>query len=224
MSKVEHVRSNKIALEKETSNNLVVDSTNVSEGFPDSLDFYNTSQSSESINNITHGVSPSGLVESHQPDDHSLAIMPCSGSSFPKSAQMFVDAIKKNRACQKFLRSKLMQIEARIEENKTLKQRVKLLRDFQVSCKKRTGRALSQKKDARVQLISAIKPRANSKVNLLVNFFLPLIWSLLQFCWISYQLQNVFICWALLLYVRLVFACSYVSLVGLVLAGGVKSE
>ncbi|KAE9461286.1 hypothetical protein C3L33_06807, partial [Rhododendron williamsianum] len=131
----------------------------------DSLDFYNTSQSSESINNITHGVSPSGLVEWHQPDDHSLAIMPCSGSSFPKSAQMFVDAIKKNRACQKFLRSKLMQIEARIEENKTLKQRVKLLRDFQVSCKKRTGRALSQKKDARVQLISAIKPRANSKVN-----------------------------------------------------------
>ncbi|XP_058199967.1 uncharacterized protein LOC131314974 [Rhododendron vialii] len=165
MSKVEHVRSNSIALEKETSNNLVVDSTNVSEGFPDSLDFYTTSQSSESINNITHGVSSSGLVEWHQPDDHGLAIMPCSGSSFPKSAQMFVDAIKKNRACQKFLRSKLMQIEARIEENKTLKQRVKLLRDFQVSCKKRTGRALSQKKDARVQLISAIKPRANSKVN-----------------------------------------------------------
>ncbi|KAH7854444.1 hypothetical protein Vadar_013882 [Vaccinium darrowii] len=134
------------------------DRTNVSEGFPDSLDLYNNSRSS-------NGMSLSGLIEWHQPDNHNLSTMPCSSSSFPKSAQMFVDAIKKNRACQKFLRSKLMQIEARIEENKTLKQRIKLLRDFQVNCKKRTGRALSQKKDARVQLVSAIKPRANCKVN-----------------------------------------------------------
>ncbi|KAH7850578.1 hypothetical protein Vadar_000103 [Vaccinium darrowii] len=165
MSEVEQVHTNNIALEKETSITLVVDRTNVSEGFPDSLDLYNTAQSSKPINNIIHGISPSGLIEWHQPDNHNLATMPSSSSSFPKSAQMFVDAIKKNRACQKFLRSKLMQIEARIEENKTLKQRIKLLRDFQVNCKKRTGRALSQKKDARVLLISAIKPRANYKVN-----------------------------------------------------------
>ncbi|KAH7853059.1 hypothetical protein Vadar_032722 [Vaccinium darrowii] len=175
MSEVEQVHANNIALEKETSITLVVDRTNVSEGFPDSLDLYNSSRSSKPINNVIHWISPSGLIEWHQPDNHSLSTMPCSSSSFPKSAQMFVDAIKKNRACQKFLRSKLMQIEARIEENKTLKQRIKLLRDFQVNCKKRTGRALSQKKDARVQLIFAIKPRANYKVNLLVNFVLPLI-------------------------------------------------
>ncbi|KAH7841626.1 hypothetical protein Vadar_032259 [Vaccinium darrowii] len=165
MSEVEQVHANNIALEKETSITLVVDRTNVSEGFPDSLDLYNYSRSSKPINNVIHGISPSGLIEWHQPDNHSLSTMACSSSSFPKSAQMFVDAIKKNRACQKFLRSKLMQIEARIEENKTLKQRIKLLRDFQVNCKKLTGRALSQKKDARVQLISAIKPRANYKVN-----------------------------------------------------------
>ncbi|XP_010243798.1 PREDICTED: uncharacterized protein LOC104587774 isoform X2 [Nelumbo nucifera] len=46
-------------------------------------------------------------------------------------------------------------------------ERVRILKDFQISCKKRTGRALSQKKDPRVQLISLPKPRSsqNLKVN-----------------------------------------------------------
>ncbi|GFY87399.1 myb domain protein 4r1 [Actinidia rufa] len=165
MNKLEQVHATNITLEEETANNLVVDRTNVSAVFLDSLDVYNTSQNSETINDAVPRGSPSGLIEWHQPDTDNLAIIPPSGSGFPKSAQMFVDAIKKNRACQKFLRSKLLQIEARLEENKTLKQRVKTLKDFQVSCKKRTGRALSQKKDSRVQLISAVKPRADSKVN-----------------------------------------------------------
>ncbi|XP_059645652.1 uncharacterized protein LOC132287150 isoform X2 [Cornus florida] len=86
-------------------------------------------------------------------------------SRFPKSALVFIDAIKKNRSCQKFLRSKLIQIEARIEENQKLKDRVKILKDFQFACRRKTGRALSQKKDARVQLISVPKQRANAKVN-----------------------------------------------------------
>ncbi|GMQ11457.1 hypothetical protein CsSME_00054095 [Camellia sinensis var. sinensis] len=165
LKKLEQVQATNVALEKETSTNVVVDRINVSQGFSDSLDVYNTSQNSESVNEIIPGIWPSGVIEWHQPDEHNLAMISPRDSSFPKSAQMFVDAIKKNRACQKFLRSKMIQIEARIEENKKLKQRVKILKDFQVTCKKRTGRALSQKKDARVQLISAKKPRTNSKVN-----------------------------------------------------------
>uniref|UniRef100_A0A7N0V7C5 Uncharacterized protein n=1 Tax=Kalanchoe fedtschenkoi TaxID=63787 RepID=A0A7N0V7C5_KALFE len=50
-----------------------------------------------------------------------------------------------------------VQIEARIEESKKLKDRVKILKDFQVSTRKRVGLVLSQKKDHRVQLISAPK-------------------------------------------------------------------
>lgn len=85
-------------------------------------------------------------------------------SSFPKAGRLFIDAIKKNRSCQKFLRSKLIDIEARIEEIKKLKERVQILKDFQVSCRIRTGRALSQKKDARVQLITARRTPKESKV------------------------------------------------------------
>ncbi|KAL6963124.1 hypothetical protein U1Q18_038092 [Sarracenia purpurea var. burkii] len=159
MNKLEQVHATNTALEK-TSNNLVGQRTNVTDRFPDSSDVPNTSQNSES--NIPR-IGSSALIEWHQPETPNLSLIPVGVSGFPKSAQMFVDAIKKNRACQKFIRSKLIQIEARIEENKKLKQRVKTLKDFQISCKKRTGRALSQKKDARVQLISAVKPRANSK-------------------------------------------------------------
>ncbi|PIA39506.1 hypothetical protein AQUCO_02600156v1 [Aquilegia coerulea] len=77
------------------------------------------------------------------------------------------NAIKKNRSFQKLVMRNLIHIEAKIEENKKLKERIKILRDFQVSCKRRAGRALSQKKDPRIQLISACKPRKSSvsKVN-----------------------------------------------------------
>ncbi|XP_008793540.2 uncharacterized protein LOC103709816 isoform X1 [Phoenix dactylifera] len=78
---------------------------------------------------------------------------------FPKSAKFFVDALKKNRSCQKFIRRKLIEIEAKIEENKELKERLKCLMDFQVACKRKAGRILSQKKDPRVRLISMQKPR-----------------------------------------------------------------
>ncbi|KAI3843396.1 hypothetical protein MKX03_024290 [Papaver bracteatum] len=87
----------------------------------------------------------------------------------PEAARLFVEALRKNRSCQKFIRSKLLQIEAKIEENKKLKERVKILKDFQVACKQRAGRAVSLRKDPRIQLISVPKFRnsqttkANSK-------------------------------------------------------------
>ncbi|XP_071903435.1 uncharacterized protein [Coffea arabica] len=79
--------------------------------------------------------------------------------------EAFVDAIKKNRSCQKLIRSKLLHIETRIEELKKLKERVKILKDFQATCRKRVGQALSQKKDARVQLISVPKLSANVQLS-----------------------------------------------------------
>ncbi|XP_050378629.1 uncharacterized protein LOC126795944 [Argentina anserina] len=105
---------------------------------------------------------PSTSIEWNQSDS---CKSPIKSSEFPKSALAFLDAINKNRSCQKFLRSKLIQIQAKIEENNKLKQRVKILRDFQAHCKRRTGEALSQKKDPRVQLILTKKPRANSKAH-----------------------------------------------------------
>ncbi|KAI3921949.1 hypothetical protein MKX01_005638 [Papaver californicum] len=87
----------------------------------------------------------------------------------PEAARLFVEALRKNRSCQKFIRSKLLQIEAKIEENKKLKERVKVLKDFQVACRQRAGRAVSLRKDPRIQLISLPKFRnsqttkANSK-------------------------------------------------------------
>ncbi|XP_052179782.1 uncharacterized protein LOC127793055 [Diospyros lotus] len=163
LNKPEQVHATDIALKEGTSNHFVLGTSNFPKGFPDSLDAGNTFQNSESFKDDVP--EPAGLIEWQQPENHDLAIIPSRGSGFPKSAQMFIDAIKKNRACQKFLRSKLGEVEARIEENKKLTQRVKILKDFQLSCKKRTGRALSQKKDARVQLISETKPGANSKLN-----------------------------------------------------------
>ncbi|CAK8534230.1 unnamed protein product [Lathyrus sativus] len=84
-------------------------------------------------------------------------------SRFPPSAQAFVDALSKNRALQQFLRSKLIEIEAKIEVNNKLREKVKILKDFQVSCNRRTGSALSMKKDPRVQLISSKKSFATKK-------------------------------------------------------------
>ncbi|XP_065852280.1 uncharacterized protein [Euphorbia lathyris] len=104
----------------------------------------------------------SSSIEQHQLDTFKLSSLGMrSFSSFPKSAQLFIDAIKRNRSCQKFLQSKMVQIEARMEENKKLKERVKILKDFQASCRKITGRALGQGKHPHVPLISARKT-ANS--------------------------------------------------------------
>lgn len=83
-------------------------------------------------------------------------------SRFPKCAQTFVNALKRNRTCQKFIRQKLIEIEAKIERNKSLKERVKCLMDFQIASRKRTTQVLRQKKDPRVRLISLPKLRITS--------------------------------------------------------------
>ncbi|KAF8390043.1 hypothetical protein HHK36_024564 [Tetracentron sinense] len=167
LKKPELVHATIIASEQEDSNHLFVNRNNACEEFPNSDDVCNANQPLESFGDMGPGNQPSGFTELHQPEARKLSMLPLNYSSFPKSAQVFIDAIKKNRSCQKFVRSKLIQIEARIEENKKLKELIKVLKDFQVSCKKRTGRALSQKKDARVQLISLPKSRTSqtSKVN-----------------------------------------------------------
>lgn len=88
-----------------------------------------------------------------------------SQTGFPKAALLLVDALKKNRACQKFIRRKMINIEAKIEENKDLRDRVKCLMDYQLSCRKSFGRILCQKEDPRVRLISSRKPSAQSSKN-----------------------------------------------------------
>ncbi|XP_068638678.1 uncharacterized protein [Aristolochia californica] len=88
----------------------------------------------------------------------SLSVMPLN-SSFPESARRFIEAINKNRACQKFVRRKLIEIEAKIAKNKQLMARMKCLMDFQLSCKRRGSRILCQYKDPHITLISLPKDR-----------------------------------------------------------------
>ncbi|CAH8346004.1 unnamed protein product [Eruca vesicaria subsp. sativa] len=81
-------------------------------------------------------------------------------STFPESAQAFVDAIRKNRSYQKFLQRKLGEIDATIEKNEKLQKDVKIIDGFTVSCKRRIKQqAFCQGKDPRFELISARKPR-----------------------------------------------------------------
>lgn len=145
--------------EDKNSNNL----------FENRIDSCEEARNDETLTNLPQPCASS--TEWHQSDEcNRLSVLSQKQSSnFPKSAQVFIDAIKKNRSYQKFIRSKLTQIESRIEENNKLKERVKILKDFQVSCRKVTGRALSQKKDLRVQLISSScnsRKSKDSEVNL----------------------------------------------------------
>ncbi|RDX88234.1 Myb-like protein L, partial [Mucuna pruriens] len=102
----------------------------------------------------------SDFVESSEPDACESSKLPQKRMSFPPAVETFVDAIKKNRDLQRFLRSKLIALEAKIEENKQIRNKIKILKDFQASCTRRTGSALSLKKDPCVQLISAKKSSA----------------------------------------------------------------
>lgn len=101
----------------------------------------------------------SDTTELHDAEDgtHNIPVKAFIYSQFPKSAQNFIDVLKKNRSCQKFMRRKLIEIEAKIEENKELRERIKCLMDFQVACKRKTGRMLCQEKDPRIKLISSRK-------------------------------------------------------------------
>ncbi|GFP86225.1 myb-like protein l [Phtheirospermum japonicum] len=158
------VGSNIIDSEKETSNSFV-ERTNAREGFLNCVDTSEPIGKEAEACDDAGGTKPSDLAELNGPGTDDVTGLPLKSSQFPKSALAFVDAIKQNRSFQKVIRSKMTQMEARMEELKKLTERVKILKDFQVACKKRTGRALSQKKDARVQLISLPKLRANTKLN-----------------------------------------------------------
>ncbi|GJV91652.1 Myb domain protein 4r1 [Tanacetum coccineum] len=124
------------------------------QGFPDSVD--GRASDNHISSNLT---SATNVSEGHEPRSE---LVPAGDCGFPASAQAFVEAIKKNRTYQKFLRDKLIKVEARLEENKKLRERIKFLKGFQVDCRKRMGRALSHKKDPRFQLISVPKLRANA--------------------------------------------------------------
>lgn len=158
----DHVSS--LSGQQEVANSSISDKLNTSESCPDSQ--YPDEDTNTNLLTEQCGFAESQQVESQQADACMLSKLPQKISSFPPSAQAFVVAINKNRALQKFFRSKLIEIEAKIEENKQLRDKVKLLKDFQVSCSRRTGNALSLKKDPRVQLISTNKSFVpnNSKV------------------------------------------------------------
>ena len=156
----EQVHGSSVSLEKKSSDDMCIHGVEACEEHISRSSAHQLGDGSEE--------QPKASIEwNHAGSSKPSASQP-SCSSFPESAKVFMDAIKKNRSFQKFLRSKLIQIEAKIEENKKLKERVKILKDFEVNCKKRTGRALSQKKDARVQLISGRKawPSKDLKVSL----------------------------------------------------------
>lgn len=168
LQKEEQVCDPCASLGKGSSNDLISDGFDVHKGFLSSKHACRaTPQLADHLE-----MQPSASIEWHHRDASNPSTSQPNYSSFPKSAKVFMDAIKKNRSFQKILRSKLIQIEAKIEENKKLKERVKILRDFQATCKRRTGRALSQKKDSRVQLISRKKswPSKDSKVSCSIVF------------------------------------------------------
>ncbi|PON35931.1 Octamer-binding transcription factor [Trema orientale] len=163
LEKEEKVHDAHLSLEKGSYSDLIIDRIDVCKGFSSSE---NACQTTSQLGHHEE-MQPSASIEWHHRDPSDPSTSQPNYSSFPKSAKVFMDAIKKNRSFQKILRAKLIQIEAKMEENKKLKERVKILRDFQANCKRRTGRALSQKKDSRVQLISRKKlwPSKDSKVH-----------------------------------------------------------
>ncbi|EOA15694.1 hypothetical protein CARUB_v10006404mg [Capsella rubella] len=103
-----------------------------------------------------HGKSVVTVSDSDTSGDH-LETCQSESSSFPEAAKAFVNAIQKNRSYQSLLRRKLSEIEATIEQNEKHKKNVKIVKDFEASCKRITKQALSQMKDPRVELISARK-------------------------------------------------------------------
>ncbi|XP_077242194.1 uncharacterized protein LOC143882613 [Tasmannia lanceolata] len=123
-----------------------------------------TSITTRGTSNTFFGEHSNGGVKVEEYPTCNLSVDPLNNSTFARPAQMFIDAIKKNRSCQKVIRTKLIKIEARIEVNKELKRHVKCLVDLQVSCKRKVGRLLSQQNNPHVQLISLPKARISNIV------------------------------------------------------------
>ncbi|XP_031490897.1 uncharacterized protein LOC116257982 isoform X2 [Nymphaea colorata] len=102
----------------------------------------------------------------HGPEGDELpssSVAPLTKSHFSDSVRVFIEAVKKNRLCQQFIRSKLTQIETMLSENKELINRAKCLVDLQIACKRQATRFLRQESGARVRLISLPDARKQSR-------------------------------------------------------------
>ncbi|XBI22602.1 hypothetical protein VPH35_063604 [Triticum aestivum] len=131
---------------------------------------YHSGTSTGPLENMKNEASKGGDDEfiAHRPgeeDVQSKNTKALTQTGFPKAALLLVDALKKNRACQKFIRRKMINIEAKIEVNKDLRDRVKCLMDYQLSCRRSFSNFLCQKVDPRVRLISSEKQSAQSAKN-----------------------------------------------------------
>ncbi|KAM0846709.1 hypothetical protein ACQ4PT_055475 [Festuca glaucescens] len=121
----------------------------------------------ENLKNETAKGGDDGFT-AHQPGEEDVVKQnskALSQTRFPKAAMLLVNALKKNRACQKFIRRKMINIEAKIEVNKDLRDRVKCLMDYQLGCKRSFGKFLCQKVDPRVRLISSRRQSAQPEKN-----------------------------------------------------------
>lgn len=118
-----------------------------------------------------HGISVNKNTSIEQLETCQLSLLPAASSSFPESAQAFVDAIRRNRSYQKFLRRKLSDVEALIAQNEKHKKNVKIVQDFQASCKRITKQALSQRRDPRIELISIRKSRPSDTSEVTTTHF-----------------------------------------------------
>ncbi|XP_037442572.1 uncharacterized protein LOC119311052 isoform X1 [Triticum dicoccoides] len=131
---------------------------------------YHSGTSTGPLENMKNEASKGGNDEfiAHRPGEEDAQKKNMNANTqtgFPKAALLLVDALKKNRACQKFIRRKMINIEAKIEVNKDLRDRVKCLMDYQYSCRRSFGKVLCQKVDPRVRLISSQKQSAQSAKN-----------------------------------------------------------
>ncbi|TVU41062.1 hypothetical protein EJB05_14553, partial [Eragrostis curvula] len=132
---------------------------------------YQSGTSASSPENLKPEASLGARTEcfANEPDEEFTAqkesVKGLNRTGFPKAALLLVDALKKNRACQKLIRRKMINIEAKIEENKDLRDRVKCLMGYQLSCRKSVGKFLCQKEDPRVRLITSMKQTAQGAKN-----------------------------------------------------------
>ncbi|KAJ0049121.1 hypothetical protein Pint_16990 [Pistacia integerrima] len=86
------VLASSVASENETSNNLFVNRINACEGFPDSEEACNNHHLlKDNVETL-----PSCSIQWQQSEDYNMSIVSQKDSNFPKSAQVFIDAINKN--------------------------------------------------------------------------------------------------------------------------------
>eukprot|EP00249_Psilotum_nudum_P024573 c29226_g1_i2 orf=382-2736(-) len=102
------------------------------------------------------GVSLPGQFEVFDYASPDLSSEPANGisSDMPENMATVLDALKKNRHCQKFLQSKLAQIESKLEENKHLRRRTQTLIDFEKLYRRRFAGFLLHETNPYIKLIS----------------------------------------------------------------------